>query len=206
MMVDSFNKVATDASSPDGVSSGATGSSGFLSTTMGKIVLGGVALIVIGAAIVAILLVFVFNQDDVINVPVIIPTETTATTSAAGESEPTERRPDEWVDTFAFRNIFEPTSKVTLSPEVSADGGSGATSETVDTDIPEDTLYLSSITTVDGVLVANLVWNGATYPLSEGGTIPGTPWKVLSVSGDTVVMLYGDTRITLGVGQGISSK
>lgn len=204
MMVDSFNKVATDASNPDGISSNATGSSGFLSTTMGKIVLGGAALVVIGAAIVAILLLFVFNQDDVTNVPVIIPTETTVTTSA-GESEPMERRPDDWVDTFAFRNIFEPTSKVTLSPEVSADG-SGTTSETVDADIPDDTLFLSSITTVDGVLVANLVWNGATYALPEDGTIPGTPWKVVSVTGDTVVMLYGDTRITLGVGQGISSK
>ncbi len=63
-----------------------------------------------------------------------------------------------------------------------------------------------SVSTVDGEPVAELVWNGQTYTLSEGESIPNSPWKVLSIdtTNGTVVMLYGDSRVTLTVGQGIS--
>ena len=49
-----------------------------------------------------------------------------------------------------------------------------------------------------------LSWNGQTYTLAEGESIPNTPWQVLEINSSTVVMLYGDARITLSVGVGIS--
>ncbi len=48
------------------------------------------------------------------------------------------------------------------------------------------------------------VWNGVTYTEGAGGTIDSSPWKVLEVNSDSVVMLYGDTQVTLTVGQGVS--
>jgi hypothetical protein len=31
-----------------------------------------------------------------------------------------------------------------------------------------------------------------------------TPWKVLSISDTSVVMLFGDDRVTISVGQGLT--
>ncbi|MHB1137196.1 MAG: hypothetical protein ACYC1X_10460, partial [Coriobacteriia bacterium] len=65
-------------------------------------------------------------------------------------------------------------------------------------------LYLDGVETVDGVMKAVLRYNGQTYTLGPGEGIPGTPWEVFSVSSTSVTMLYGDVRVTLAVGQGIS--
>jgi len=172
----------------------------FLSTTAGKVVIGGIVVLVVLGALAAIAIVFVFGQgaEDATDAPVVTQ-ETSATASGGDVETPTERPAAPLEDTFAFRNIFQPTIKVTLTP-VEDDGTTDGTT----VDVPENTLYLVGVSTVDGEPVAELIWNGETYFLSEGDTIAGTPWKVLSISGDTVVMLYGDTRVTLTVGQGIS--
>jgi len=49
-----------------------------------------------------------------------------------------------------------------------------------------------------------LLLNDQTYTLAAGEVISGTPWQVLSVSSTSVTMLYGDTQVTLTVGQGIT--
>jgi hypothetical protein len=167
-------------------------------------VVGGVALVVVGGAIAAILMMFVLNRaTDDQGGSVKVPLNPTTTSTASIDSSPTERPADDFADTFAFRNVFQPTVKITLTPDPNlVDSTDGSTPATVD--VPQDTLLLSSVSTVDGSPVANLVWNGATYALGEGDAIPDTPWQVLSISGDTVVMLYGDSRVTLTVGQGIS--
>ncbi len=48
------------------------------------------------------------------------------------------------------------------------------------------------------------VWNGTTYTAGAGEVIGSSPWKVVEVGTDSVVMLYGDTQVTLSLGQGIS--
>ena len=174
---------------------------GFLSTTVGKLVVGGIAIIVVLGAVAAIGIFFFLGQtsEQASNIVTAPSTETTGTASASGV-EGAEPRPEPAVqDTFTFRNILEPTVKVTLAPETDSGTTDGGT-----VDVPADTLYLSGVSTVDGEPVAELIWNGETYTLAEGESIPGTPWQVLSIEGDTVVMLYGDSRVTLTVGQGIS--
>jgi len=177
---------------------------GFLSSTVGKLVIGAIALVVVLGAVAAIGVIFFLGQssDEVTQNPPAPQTETTGTVSSQVES-PTVRPEPSLQETFAFRNIFQPTIKVTLSPTddngTDGNGGSGSS-----VDVPPDTLFLAGVTTVDGEQVAELVWNGQTYFLSEGESIPNSPWKVLSISGDTVVMLFGDSRVTLTVGQGIS--
>jgi hypothetical protein len=176
-------------------------SGGFLSTTVGKLVVGGIVLVVVLGALAAIGTIFFLGQssDESSNLAA-SPSVVTSNTASASSDESVTPRPEPALqDTFAFRNIFEPTIKITLKPvSDTTDGGTA--------DVPDNTLYLAGVSTVDGEPVAELVWNGTTYTLSEGESIPNTPWQVLSIDTDTgtVVMLYGDSRITLTVGQGIS--
>jgi len=206
-MVDSFNTPdqapVDEGVAPQVVSSG-SGAGGFLSTTVGKLVVGGIALVVVVGAIAAILIMFVLNQPGGDGGDAVVVPATGTTTTASAESSPTERPADEIADTFVFRNIFKPTVKITVSTDSDTDGTAAEGTDSENADIPADTLYLSSITTVDGEAMANLIWNGGNYALTEGDSISGTPWQVLNISDGAVVMLYGDARVTLTVGQGIS--
>lgn len=111
---------------------------------------------------------------------------------------------------FTFRDIFNPlikpepeeesTSTVTPGSGTSTPGTPGST-------VGEpDTLYLQDIVVENGVSKAVLLLNGATFTLAEGEAISGTPWLVLDISTGAVTMLYGDSQVTLVVGQGVSSK
>jgi len=111
-------------------------------------------------------------------------------------------------EVFTFRDIFDPLLKPLPEPTMSTDGTttSPTTPSTTDTATPyaQGVLYLDGVETVDGVMKAVLRYNGQTYTLAPGEGIPGTPWEVFSVSSGSVTMLYGDNRITLVVGQGIT--
>jgi hypothetical protein len=208
-MVDSLNTPQTEEPlSADTAATPSPGSaSSFMSTTVGKLVVGGIALLLILGAVAVILFLFVFN-DTPPETDLLVPTESASTSSTASvETSPEVRPPDDFADTFAFRNIFQPTVKVTVTPPPGSSGDSSGDSsgtDTADIDVPADTLFLVSTSTEDGVPVATFIWNDVTYVLEEGESIPDTPWQVLSISGDTVVMLYGDARVTLTVGQGLS--
>lgn len=179
---------------------------GFLSSTAGKLVVGGIAVIVVLGALAAIAFFFFIGRtSDEVEPVVTTPTVETSGTASANTSETAEPRPEQSPeDLFTARNVFEPTVKLTVASDSDSDGDGGGTSDGGTPDVPADTLYLAGVSTVDGEPVAELIWNGETYSLGEGESIPGTPWKVLSISGDTVVMLYGDSRVTLTVGQGLS--
>lgn len=177
-----------------------TGIAGLLSTTVGKLVLGGVVFLVIVGILAAIAVVFFLSGDpdgDVVVVPA------TGSKPASGTAEiPPARRSDPLPqDVFAFRNIFQPTSKPSVP--VTSTTSAEASGSIDGVRVPDDTLYLQSVSVQDGVDVATFIWNGSSYTASEGATLGDTPWKVLSISGNTVEMLYGDSRVTLVVGQGL---
>jgi len=176
---------------------------GFFSTTAGKLVIGGVAIVAVLATIAGIGIFFMFGQasDQAGEEAVVTQPQTQAPSAGQGgaEASATPRPMPEPEDLFTFRNVFEPTAEVELAPETTDSSSDGGT-----VDVSDNTLYLAGVSTVDGEPVAELVWNGQTYMLKEGESIPNSPWQVLSIEGDTVVMLYGDSRITLTVGQGIS--
>lgn len=186
------------------------GLKGFLKTSTGRLVGGGVAFIVVLGALSAIAFVFFLQPGDGGLEPLVTPAvgSEAPTTTSAEEEDAAARSAKPLSSTFVFRDIFEPTVKPTVETTSTQSGSTTTTStgETPDggSSVPADTLYLESISTVDGVPVANLVWNGKTYQAAEGDQLEGTPWQVLEISGTTVVMLYGDSRVTLTVGQGIS--
>jgi hypothetical protein len=121
-------------------------------------------------------------------------------------------------DVYAVRDPFEPllkalptaTTSSSSTSSTSTSSGSKSTTSTSggssSSSSKEDssTLTLVSISTKDGVRVANLTLGGTEYALSAGQQVGDTPWQVLSVESDYVVMLYGDEQITLTPGQGVS--
>lgn len=178
---------------------------GFFATPTGRIVMIVVAVLVfLGIASAVALFAFGFfvkNQAEDMLTDVAKQVSSQVATSVAGSQsatgvpavEPAAIAPQ---DIFTFRDIFEPLIK----PPVEQ-----STTETSTITDPEgDTLYLEDITSEDGAAVAVMLYNGTEHRLKVGGTIPDTPWQVLSIGDTSVVMLYGDSQVTLSIGQGTS--
>lgn len=188
---------------PDSAENGETprgGIAGFLSTTLGKLVVGGIILVVLLGVLGAIAVFFLFSAGQDLIDQVTTPPASVPTTQSA-EAEPVERAEPRLDDHFAFRNIIAPTVKPSV-PTTPA-GSDDASPTPGGVNLPPDTLYLESIAVVDGETVATLWWNGQSYVVAAGEDLTGTPWRVVSISGTTVTMLYGDTTITLTVGQAL---
>jgi hypothetical protein len=180
---------------------------GFLSSTTGKVVLAVAALVVLLAIAGVVLGIFAFGglnswlkSGSVTVVPATGAVAATTTTSVAGVVivEPPQKPLSA---SFTFRNVFAPSIKAPVP--ASAEASSSGTSTSGSTDSP-DTLYLIDIVTTDSGRQGVFVWNGVTYTEGAGGVIDSSPWKVLEVGSDSVLMLYGDTQVTLSLGQGVS--
>ena len=197
----------------------------FFTSTLGKIVIGGVALVV-ALAVIGTLVWMAFFNAPASQPPgrvvsrIVTPGASSAasTTASAAESEPITDPQDKPLEsTFTFRNVFAPTVKkptpdsviasltapVVTTSTASASSGSGSTSDLL-SKTDKDTLYLVSIQTVDSQKTATFIWNGSLYTLNAGDTIPDTPWRGVSIGDSSAVMLYGDTQVTLTTGQGLS--
>jgi type IV pilus biogenesis protein PilP len=201
-----FDPAAAPASPQPGIR-------GFLNSRSGRLIVGIAAVVVVVAVLGAIGMTFfgASGGQDVASTP------NSGAGGAAATKPPTEvaaiKVPAdvELDDVFTYRDVFVPTvvlvsstTTSTTSTSNSSTTGTTNTSNSSTTSTPEDTLVLEDIATENGAPVAVLSWNGETYTLAEGETIPNTPWKVLEINSSTVVMLYGDARITLSVGVGIS--
>lgn len=197
--------------SPDGAPGGPrpkSGAAAFLSSSTGRLVVGGTALFLVVVAIGALAFFFLLKTG-----ADVAPTTTTTrpvsqtTTLSAPPSNPPEAP---LKDTFTFRNVFAPT----VHPARPAPTGSGATpidgsNETTGTGGTGgaiDALVLQSIVTDSGERVATFTWRGTTYEAREGDAIGTSPWKVLEIYSDSVLLLFGDSRVTLSVGQGYASN
>jgi len=181
---------------------------------LGTILLALGALAIIGG-IIAALVLFVFT-DKPADIQVRTPqTPATSGSTAASSTAAPQVASGSQVkvvtndQVFTFRDVFEPLLKPVNKPASGTTSGggtpSGGTTATVDTnDYSANTLYLLSIANENGVMRAVMVWNRAEIRLSEGESISGTPWKVLDIAANSVIMLYGDQQVPLTVGQGIS--
>lgn len=188
-----------------------SGIRGFLNSKSGRLILGIGAVVVVVALLGAIGVTFFGSTgsgDEVATTPV---SPGGATTTKAPISVVATAVPDEVEldDVFTYRDVFVPTvvlvsTTTTSTTTANTSTTNTSTSSTTNSTAPKDTLVLEDIATEDGAPVAVLSWNGSTYTLAEGESIPGTPWQVLQINTSTVVMLYGDASITLSVGVGIS--
>jgi type IV pilus biogenesis protein PilP len=179
---------------------------------IGKIIIAGVALFVVACLIgVVVWLTFFNSGPSSPSAPTAHKTSgsSSATSSSpnAADLPPTDPTEKPLESSFTFRNIFAPTLKQPTTPATST--ASSSTSSTSSgssstTNVAADTLYLQSIQTTDGKLQGTFIWNGKTYTAGKGDTLEGTPWKVVEINDNSAVMLYGDTEVTISVGQGLS--
>lgn len=182
---------------------------GFLNSKSGKIIVGVAALVLVAGVLGVIGFGFLGSS---VNEQAAVPTHTNtgaAVTKPAPVVDVKVREEVELDDVFTYRDVFVPTvvmvSSTTTTSTTTANSSTSTTTNTSNTtNTPANTLVLEDITTENGEQVAVLSWNGQTYTLAEGESIPDTPWQVLTINSSTVVMLYGDARITLSVGVGIS--
>jgi type IV pilus biogenesis protein PilP len=184
---------------------------GFLNSKAGKIIVG-VAAVVVVVGVLGIIGASFLGSDT----PPDAATSAGSTSGGAAVTKPVTpvsevKVPDdvEFDDVFTYRDVFVPTVVLVSTTSTSTSTSNSSTtntntSTTSQTSTPENTLVLEDIATENGEPVAVLSWNGETYTLAEGESIPNTPWEVLEINSSTVVMLYGDARITLSVGVGIS--
>ena len=182
------------------------GLKGFLATTPGKLVVAGAAvgLLVLVGVVVLVVVLIGSSKPEVTIAPQAQPASQSATGTVPGSSDATvvpPAVPDSEV--FTFRDVFKPLIR-TVVPAGSTPPGSTTTSSTAG---ETDTLYLQDVVVEGDKDKAVLTYNGTAYTLGEGEVVTGTPWKVLSIdaSGDSVVMLYGDSQVTLTVGEGTAS-
>jgi hypothetical protein len=201
-VADVFNN-PTDPQPPPPLETG--GKPAFLKSPAGIALAVVVVVLVLGAAAAAVWWFMQNGGSGGSNAPTVKTVVTGSTkpgstaSSATLDLPITEPQEKPLESTFTFRNIFAPTVK---RPQPVVLLSSNGTTSSVD--VPKDTLYLQSIDEQNGVRMATFIWNDATYGLLEGESIPDTPWKVLDIREDSVVMLYGDTEVTLTPGQGLS--
>ena len=184
------------------------GGRSFLNTPTGKYVVGGIALVLVLGAIGAAVVFFVLGgaRDGAIDEAAVPPAGSSPQVSSAATETPVEPAHRSLASSFTFRNVFAPTVKRTYETTeaiATADGGSTAATETA-ANVPANTLYLQSVVTEDGVQKAVFTWNDQMYTVAEGEQVGSTPWKVIQINSDTVLMLYGDSQVTLSVGQGVT--
>jgi type IV pilus biogenesis protein PilP len=185
----------------------------FFATDTGKVIIAAVAVFLL-LVVVGVAAFFYFMQapDILVEVPqkpgTAVPGQSDEETPEAAEA-PAEVPLS---DVFVFRNIFAPSVKAPAPPKDSTtntntNGGGSSTggSSTGGSSVGANTLLVQSIQTQDGELVATVAWNGKTYDLRKGDTIPGSPWKLVDITESVATFIYGDSSpIALPIGTSIS--
>jgi hypothetical protein len=189
------------------------GSGGFLSTSRGRLIVVVGAVILLLLVVGAVVGVFLMSMRSG-------GSETSSGTSTPGASAPqvpasqesTEQAeakiPISNDDVFSFRDPFIALIKPKPA-ESSTTTESSTTSGTTEVpgNVSEDpfTLTFQDVIVEDSVTKAVLYLGTTRYAVAEGGRLGETPWEVLDIpDSSTVVMLFGDDRVTLSVGQSLS--
>lgn len=168
------------------------------SKTMLVVVALGALAIIAGVVVALVLFVFTVGVDDMdITVTSDQPAATSETTAATEDAEPAEAVTNSEV--FTFRDIFEPLLVAIVVPTTTSTTEADTANTTT-----TGTLYLTSILVQDGEYMAVLSLDGVSYTLGDGQQVGDSPWQVITVRTDSVVMLYGDTQVILNVGQGVT--
>lgn len=177
-----------------------SGLKGFLSTTLGKVLVIFLAVSTL-LTVLAVVAVIVLGGIGVSMLGDLVTEQTPGSVPASGTSAPAAQPTDtvKPVATVALSEVFVPRDPFM---RVVMPASALTTGETTD----ENTLTLMDIIEDNGVRKAVLQLGANSYTLAAGEVISGTPWQVVSVDTASVIMLYGDSQISLSLGQGISVK
>jgi hypothetical protein len=206
---------------------------GFFSTALGKVVLIGCAigalLTIVGIVGVLVFTFFLADtaEEAVEDIQQQIEEQASETAtgtagdasdeSTSGAGEAFAHEAVEVADVHVWRDIFQPlltpVSEDDTTTPTTTNGGTTTTTggSTYDT----DTLYLLDIKSGSSETAAQFYYNGIDYNTTteftgddhivvlEGDRLENTPWRLLSIGITSVQLQYGDSTVTLSVGQGI---
>ncbi len=180
----------------------------FLSTTAGRAVLIGgavVVLVIIAAAVGWFILGpnSLGSSTGTPGTPTVVVTNPGTPSVPATSSMPTSSTVATLpVAAITSRDVFTPRNPFTvIKPAVIPT----STASGSDSSLDPTQVYLTDIVTESGVRKAVIKYGGTTYTLAAGDLIPTTTdWKILKVNTGTVVVLFGDVSVTLTPGQGTS--
>lgn len=192
---------------------------GFFSSTAGRVVVvvggvivllvicGVVAVLVLGSAITGItgpLLGQVASQAATSQPKPAVSTQSVAASASVPvtiPAVPVVSDRDVFLPRDPFAVIQPPTIESSSSSSSSTSTSSSSTSTASSTDT---SLVLVDIVSDNGVAKGVFKYKGVEYTLGKGETVDSSSWQVVSVGSSSVVMLFGDDRVTLYLGEGIS--
>jgi len=132
--------------------------------------------------------------------------EATATTEATSTitSETAEPPINLDYEVYETRDPFkQPDASAMPSSTTTAasTGSSNSTSSTAASGAQSNVLALTSVTTQNGVLYANVEYGDDPYVVRAGERVGDSSYKITSVSSDGATFLYGDDTLSLSVGE-----
>jgi hypothetical protein len=199
---------------PSSVAGAGSAIRGFLSTTVGKVVViasaVGMLLVIVGIVGALVLLNLgkqAIQKSTVTLAPAAnaagMPGQAVAATGSLDATPPPKVVvPVTDKDVFVARDPFEPVIKE--SGVTSASISATASTEASPTAAELGTMTLQDIISADGVYSAILLWDGKQYTVAAGDQVGTSPWKVLSITKTGVTMLFGDVQVTLSIGEGVA--
>lgn len=194
----------------------------FIKTPLGKVAVAGVALLAIlfaSALVVGIFIIFTNltgAPQEVSKVPVRIEKAETETSTARSSEETSTAESqsdgtfkiDEYKDPFRPRIQAETTGTATGTTTstgtgtTTTSGGQTATSSG-GTEGGAKVLEVQDIFNENGVDYASIKYIATVYKVKEGDRVDESPYQVLTIGSDSVVLLYGDRRIEVSEGETI---
>lgn len=129
-------------------------------------------------------------------------TSTVDSTGTISSTDTVEVEPDITGYRDPFTPLSEPTTTV-IATTTTGLPGDVQVELSGDTTPSSNSLVLKSITDVDGVKYANVIYKAQEYTVKQGDQIADSPFKVTDIGDGSISLLYGDDRLSLQVGDEI---
>ncbi|HDP69223.1 MAG TPA: hypothetical protein ENN38_00210 [Actinobacteria bacterium] len=180
----------------------------FLKTKKGRMLA-----IIIGILSIAVVLLFIFfiifSRGQTIDTTVVTkPAADSVTTeekTPEAEGKPSENN-DEMTDGFEvyqYKDPFEPLVVASNSTTTTTTGAGTTTTSEAETDSEIQVLVLEDIYIDDGVEYASIRYGGTVYKVTEGDRVDSSPFQVISIGEESVILLYGEDQLEVKLGQEI---
>jgi len=121
----------------------------------------------------------------------------------AEESSKAEEDETDSFEVYEYKDPFDPlVSKSPISTTTSTAGTSTTTSET-EPSTGVLVLALEDTYTEDGVKYASIRYGSTVYKVTEGDRIDDSPYQLISIGEESVILLYGEDQLEVRLGQEI---
>jgi len=182
---------------------------GFMGTSKGKGLALGLLLVVV-ALVGLLVMTFAFPKPDAQPLkPVAKPAGTNPAPAPTAQNQSTDTATSDTetvpkdVDLTNFRDPFKPLAILASSTNSTSSQENTSTSTGTNIASAIESLSLVSITEQNGEPYATFNYKGTTYMVKEGERIADSEFQVIDIGEGSVTLLYGDSLLTLQVGDEI---